>query len=614
MAFGRRLLVLGMWAIAAGCAGPQPAPLEPPCKDALAAALQEHAATLQRGLRLASRARLEALAARLSTVSARCPKLAAAPAAVMARADLRDRIARISRSTEDLARAKLTWTQAVRAARTPDRAAFALARGADLALSFDDRAEGFSLLRSLAKRYPDTPPGRQARLALAILRPLAPTPTAARPHRQAARPRPRAPLADYRGRVIDPAQVGIRFGSHTTRPRRLTRFRHWSTPGFSRVVVWFDHPVRYAHGLLPPEPGRPARLYLDFPGARLARRVRGASPTPGHLVSGVRLANRPPTGVRLVLDLAKPCRFFVYPLEHPYRVVIDLAQGHDAGAAGPLPPVRVVALDAGHGGAQKGATGPTGLMEKDVTLNVARAAAGPLRKAGIRVILTRNSDQTLSLEERTAVAISAGADLFVSIHANAEPTGKQAGIETYVLNVESDRYAARIAARENQTAGHPVSRYRLSMVDMTTRALTAESRRLAKPVQAELLRAARRFRPGLRDRSIRQALFYVLLTARMPGILTEVSFLSNPAGERALRRPDYRRALGLALARGILRYARDRATDHRLPTGGSPLRVRHPPRSSPPGLRRPRAPSPAPRDHARPRYEIRLSPPRPRKR
>jgi len=145
-----------------------------------------------------------------------------------------------------------------------------------------------------------------------------------------------------------------------------------------------------------------------------------------------------------------------------------------------------------------------------------------------------------------------------------------------------------------------VSRYRLSVVDMATRAMTAESRRLAEPVQAELLRAARRFRPGLRDRSVRQAVFYVLLTARMPGILTEVSFISSPKGERALRRGDYRRALGLALARGILRYARQRAK------GGGP---------SPPRVARTRLTDqrrraePHAKHKSRPKLEIHLSRP-----
>jgi N-acetylmuramoyl-L-alanine amidase len=219
--------------------------------------------------------------------------------------------------------------------------------------------------------------------------------------------------------------------------------------------------------------------------------------------------------------------------------------------------VRVVALDPGHGGQENGAVGPGGTKEKDVTLAVAHSAATILRQHGLKAVLTREGDHGISLEERSALALTVGADLFVSIHANAEPTGKQAGIETYYLDLESDQYAARLAHRENRAAGgRPVSQYRLVLADLTTRALTRRSQRLAVGVHASLLAQARRQRPGLADRGVRRAIFHVLLTARVPGILTEVSFLSSPEGEAALRDPAYLQRLGAGIAEGVLAYAR----------------------------------------------------------
>jgi N-acetylmuramoyl-L-alanine amidase len=311
--------------------------------------------------------------------------------------------------------------------------------------------------------------------------------------------------------------------------------------------------------VLPAEGARPARLYIDFPGAQLARQVPRADAVKGHLVHGLRVANRPPASVRQVLELSGPLRYQIYPLRHPYRVVVDLwkPQARPAPPGG-RPAVRVVALDPGHGGAENGAVGPTGLKEKDVTLAIARHAAEALKRGGIKPVLTRDGDKTVSLEERTAIGLAVGADLFVSIHANADAKARQQGVETYYLDVGADEYSTRLAARENRAAGRAISAYRLVLADLTTRANTALSRRLADAVQRQLVAAARVGRPGLPDRGVRRAIFYVLLTARVPGVLTEVSFISHPQGEAALRQPQTLKRLGESIARGILSYAQKR--------------------------------------------------------
>jgi N-acetylmuramoyl-L-alanine amidase len=591
--------LLGLLAAAsAGCGDSRSPEAAFDCSAQLKKTLGAGDALLTHSVRAAPRAALESLDRRLARLAARCGRSGVAPRARWARARLRDDIARATGAPADVKAALLAWAELARAhgaavaegdaeagspaalARRADVPAAPAAPGApadpgeqgptvaralwrrvDLALAFDRRREGFALLRRLAEQHRHAPSGARARRALALLSELAPADSPPVRRRSAPRAPGRRPDgARFEGHAVDPDRLGIRFPPAAGRPARLQRVRRWSTPAFSRVVAYFDRPVRYLPGVLPPTGDRPARLYLDFPLTRLAPQVDRARVIQGHLVRGIRLANRPPRGARLVTDLAGPLRYEIYPLRHPYRVVVDLWKARAAGPPEARPPVRVVALDPGHGGAEKGAVGPTGLAEKEVTLAVARHAAARLRARGLEVVLTREDDREVTLEERSAIALATGADLFVSIHANAEATGKQTGVETFYLDVESDQYAARLARRENQAAGRAVSRYRLILADLTTRALTAESRKLATAVQRALLQAARRQRPGLPDRGVRKAIFYVLLTARVPGILAELSFLSSPAGEVALRRADYREALGKALARGIWRYARRRAS------------------------------------------------------
>ncbi|MDY0002944.1 MAG: N-acetylmuramoyl-L-alanine amidase [Polyangia bacterium] len=534
------------------CAEPPPAVPSGACKSVLDAALGERDRLLAGGIRSLSRSSLDALARSLRTAAERCGRSEEGTKALTARAELHDAAARATGAPEDVEAALVAWAD-LDDPKAPVSAE-ALWRRADLALSFDLRREAFTLLERLAERHPGSPQATRARQALALLGPLRPDP--APPRRP---PGPAPEESPLRGHAVDPDSLGLSFRASPERPARLTSVMRWSTPSFTRLVAVFDEPVRYLHGLLGKDEARPARIYLDFPATVLGDQVERAQAVEGHLVRGLRLASRPPSGARLVADLAEPVRFDIYPLQHPYRVVIDLwrVDGGKADARAERPAIRVVALDPGHGGPENGAVGREGTKEKDVTLAVARHAAEGLRKAGLKVVLTRDGDQGLSLEERSALALTVGADLFVSIHANAEPTGKHAGVETYFLDVASDKYAARLADRENRAAeGRPVSHYRLMLADLTTRATTVRSGRLARAVQAQLLGHARRRRPGLPDRGVRPAIFYVLLTARMPGILTEISFLTNPEGEAALKDPAYLELLGRGIAQGVLEYAR----------------------------------------------------------
>jgi N-acetylmuramoyl-L-alanine amidase len=171
-------------------------------------------------------------------------------------------------------------------------------------------------------------------------------------------------------------------------------------------------------------------------------------------------------------------------------------------------------------------------------------------------VLTRRDDRFLALEERTAIANTARGDLFVSIHANANPRRNRTGVETYFLNVADDRYAARLAARENGVdldGGGEVSRI---LTDLDAKASADASRRLARLVQREVTGGVRARIGDVRDLGVKGALFYVLLGARMPAVLVETAFVSNRDEERRLASPRYQDEVASGIARAVGAFAR----------------------------------------------------------
>ena len=220
--------------------------------------------------------------------------------------------------------------------------------------------------------------------------------------------------------------------------------------------------------------------------------------------------------------------------------------------------VRRVVVDAGHGGRDTGAIGPRGMREKDLALAIANKVAARLKALGFQVILTRKSDVFVSLDERTRIANEARADLFISIHCNAARKRKLQGIETWTLNVASDRYAARLAAFENAEADRTVSDLRLILADLATRANASDARDLAVSVQSSLVRTLRGRVGPVRDHGVKQAHFYVLLGTRMPSILVETGFISNPAEEARLRSARFQNGTAEAIARGVKEFVESR--------------------------------------------------------
>lgn len=215
-----------------------------------------------------------------------------------------------------------------------------------------------------------------------------------------------------------------------------------------------------------------------------------------------------------------------------------------------------VVIDPGHGGHDQGSTGPGGLLEKDLVLDVARRLGKLIEeRLGSEVIFTRTDDTFVSLEGRTALANETKADLFLSIHANSSPYPSVSGVETYYLNFASSREAMDLASRENAGAQETIHELPDIIQKITKHEKAEESREFAGKMQASLYSVAAKSNPSSKNRGVKKAPFVVLIGATMPSILAEIGFISNAHEESLLKRADHRQKLAEALYRGLARYA-----------------------------------------------------------
>jgi N-acetylmuramoyl-L-alanine amidase len=215
-----------------------------------------------------------------------------------------------------------------------------------------------------------------------------------------------------------------------------------------------------------------------------------------------------------------------------------------------------IVIDPGHGGHDTGTIGPTGLMEKDLCLDVALRLGKIIeqRLPGADVVYTRSDDTFIPLEERTNIANQAKADLFISIHANSSRDQGARGIETYYLNLKGSAEAMEVAARENATAQQGVHDLQDLVKKIAQTEKIDESKELAEDVQDSLAKRIQKSGKTVRNRGVRKAPFVVLIGADMPSILTEISFLSNPADEKLLKQPEQRQKVAEGLYQGMASY------------------------------------------------------------
>lgn len=215
-----------------------------------------------------------------------------------------------------------------------------------------------------------------------------------------------------------------------------------------------------------------------------------------------------------------------------------------------------IVIDPGHGGHDTGTIGPSGLMEKDLCLDVALRLGKIVeqRLPGADVLYTRSDDTFIPLEERTNIANQAKADLFISIHANSSRDQGARGIETYYLNLKGSTEAMEVAARENATAQGGVHELQDLVKKIAQTEKIDESKELAEDIQDSLAKRIQKSGKTIRNRGVRKAPFVVLIGADMPSILTEISFLSNPADEKLLKQPEQRQRVAEGLYQGMVSY------------------------------------------------------------
>jgi N-acetylmuramoyl-L-alanine amidase len=215
-----------------------------------------------------------------------------------------------------------------------------------------------------------------------------------------------------------------------------------------------------------------------------------------------------------------------------------------------------IVIDAGHGGHDTGTIGPTGLMEKDLCLDVALRLGKIIQQKlpGADIVFTRSDDTFIPLEDRTRIANEAKADLFISIHANSSPDHAARGIETYYLNMKGSPEAMAVAARENAVSQQGIHDLEEVVKKIARTEKIDESREFAEDVQDSLSKRIQKTTRPVKNRGVRKAPFVVLIGADMPSILTEISFLSNPSDEQLLKKPDYRQRVAEGIYQGVSDY------------------------------------------------------------
>ena len=401
-----------------------------------------------------------------------------------------------------------------------------------------------------------------------------------------------------------------RVDDATTPPPSLATIknvRRAVLPDAVRVTIELDAEVSFHEERIPD----PSRVFVDLAGTRAAAALADKTirfESDADIVRQIRIGRHPNHTTRVVLDAADVASYSVYPLYNPFRLVIDCVRpalrSHastpsfgaasplaaavaaldpapripELGAVAPIGPTTAVAppaknlnggfsiarqlglgvsrivIDPGHGGHDPGAKGK-GLTEAELVLDVALRLEKLLQKVpGIEVILTRRTDDFVQLQERTAIANREGADLFLSIHANASTSPSARGIETYFLNFADNLSAAAVAARENAASGQAMGALPDLVKAIALHNKLDESKDFAARVQKAMIERLRSTNKTVKDLGVKQAPFVVLIGAAMPSVLAEISFVTNVQEAKLLKGTVYRQRIAEALFNAIRKY------------------------------------------------------------
>lgn len=389
------------------------------------------------------------------------------------------------------------------------------------------------------------------------------------------------------GRVVSRPDPDITLDKETSDiPAMVEGLRFWSNPRYTRVVIDVNRDTIFTYHELREDPtiGKPQRIYIDMHDSRLAQDLQKLVPINDNLLKDARAGQYSKDTVRVVVDIKSFKTFKIFSLKNPFRVVLDVwgmeSEAADTGKPVPRPSIAVkngkkiqpsaiakqlalgvrrIVIDPGHGGKDYGAPGSLrGVHEKKIVLQIARRLEKMIREQlKCDAIMTRSKDTYISLEERTAIANTQNADLFVSIHTNASPDKRAFGVETYILNLATDDEAIRVAAMENATSAKNISDLDSILQDLMQNAKVNESARLASYVQNGMNARLTKKYKNIRNKGIKQAPFYVLLGAEMPSILVETSFISNPRECKRLASSRYQSLICQGIVDGIKYYMKE---------------------------------------------------------
>jgi N-acetylmuramoyl-L-alanine amidase len=430
-------------------------------------------------------------------------------------------------------------------------------------------------------------------------------------------PKARRMLDDLGGKVKNKKQKRPNKPVAKSKPV-LEKIRHWSNPDYTRISLYTRAKTHYKVGKLAADKinDKPPRLYVDLLEANPGSDLKSLIDVSDSVVERIRCASKDGGGTRVVIDLDETRQHRVFPMDDPARVVIDINIEDDPAAqiigsklakekvaqketpktktAKPIKKIqkkeskkiakvlkkksrpgaslsmlaglklKKVVIDPGHGGKDPGAIGPKGTLEKDIALEIAKSLKEKLQKQlGLQVFLTRSNDRFIPLEERTAFANKRNADLFISVHCNAHSNRRFRGVETFYLDLTNDRYAIKLAARENATSEKSISDLRYILADLALKSNVDDSIMVSNFIQKGMVGSLRKKYNKVKNMGVKAALFYVLIGARMPSILVEASFISNHLEEKRLKSAAYREKLINGIVDGIKNFieARERLLD-----------------------------------------------------
>jgi N-acetylmuramoyl-L-alanine amidase len=353
--------------------------------------------------------------------------------------------------------------------------------------------------------------------------------------------------------------------------------RYHIHPFFTRVVVDIEDLREYYYGKL----YNPDRIYIDFCQTKLNPNLNNkVFEIENDYIKRIRIAQYMPNIVRAVLDLdfSKIKDYRIFHLLDPFRIVIDIypkerenEQKRRVVSFKPPTPsksgkyslirqlglgVKTVVLDPGHGGKDPGAISKNKLLiEKEIVLDIAQRVKKILEKnTDLEVILTREHDTFLPLEDRAVIANQKMADLFISIHANSSSNSKISGVETYYLNFTQDPHAIEVAARENATSTKNIGEMEKIIKKIIQNSKIEESKELALTVQESIIKKLSSTYLNIKNLGAKGGPFWVLIGADMPAILIETSFLSNPYDNARLKSENYRQLIAEGICEGIIHY------------------------------------------------------------